>query len=191
MGILQALGARAAGGLQFGEAYDDPTSQDVNRYVQQFGGDYKAAADAAWNQRERERSRRNMSGAAGQTLLRAENESRFGGGDPQALQVAMKLRNLAASVGKTQGTYGEAPRPELTGQARGQFAQLGQQALARRNAAVDQQQRQAESDAQRLAEQRRLQIEGDAWEAKQAAAAQASRVQSPAMTALAARPLRS
>jgi hypothetical protein len=188
MGILEALGARASGGLQFGEAADDPTARTMSKYLASSGGNQALAAQAAWNDRERARKRTNMAG--GSTLLQIENESRFGGGDPKALQVAMKLRNLANSGGKTQGTFGEAPRPELTGQARGQFAQLGQQAIARRNAAVDQQQRQAESDAARLGEQRRLQIEGDAWERQQAAVAQAQRATGPAMTALATRPLR-
>jgi hypothetical protein len=124
-GALAAFGARAAGPLQYGEGFDDPTRKLMDRALQSAGGNYGLAAKAMWNDREKKRERNNMLG--GGTLLQLENESYFGGGDMQMLQAAAKLKNLAASQGKTTGPNGpeEDPiDPRMTVQGRNQYERM-------------------------------------------------------------------
>lgn len=166
MNALEALGARAAGGLQHGESYDDPAGKVVSKLLQAAGGDHKLAAKAAWNQRERARKRTNMAG--GQSLLQVENETRFGGGDAQAMQVATRLNNLAASKGKTQGAYGSTPDPRandprLSTQGRAQLGRVVQDAAARQAQETLRAQSAADTEARNQAERRRITTEGDAW----------------------------
>lgn len=183
---LEALGARAAGGLQHGEAYDDPAGQAVARLLYGAGGDAQLAAKAAWNQRERARKRVNSAG--GQSLLQVENETRFGktrglGGDAQALQVATRLGNLAASNGKTQGAYGAAPAPvdpRMTTQGRAEYGRIAQARQATAQEQKAQALNAATTEARNIAERTRLATEGDAWLANM-------RRQQSAMGALAAR----
>lgn len=125
MSALSGMGGQAAGPLNFGEAYDDPTRKLMDRFLQGAGGDFGLASQAAWNQREKKRERNNRAG--GQTLLQAENESYFGGSDPQMLQIATRLNNLAASGGKTQGEMGkeiDPIDPMMTVQGRNQYERL-------------------------------------------------------------------
>lgn len=167
MSALSALGARGAGPLQFGEAHDDPTRKLMDRYLMASGGDHQLAAKAAWNDRERKRKRINMAG--GQSLLQVENESRFGGGDPQASQVAMKLSNLAASGGKTQGPMGREPElvdPRMTQQGRNEYARIGAGRAQAHGKLLTQVMGAADTEARNLREQQRMQIEGDAWQAE-------------------------
>lgn len=175
MSALAALGARAAGPLQYGEAFDDPTSKLVSRALQAAGGDANLAAKAMWNEREEKRRRNNMLG--GQSLLSAENESRFGGGDAQMLQAATKLKNLAASKGKTTGAYDDRQirpvDPRMTTQGRNEYGRMAQAALAQHTKQTQQAQAQADSDRQRLAERQRMATEGDAWLADQQQKSQA------------------
>lgn len=175
LSALSALGKRTAGNLEYGEAYDDPTRESVQRYLQSAGGDYNLAAKAAWNERERKRKINNMGG--GQSLLSAENQSRFGGSDAQMLQVATKLKNLAASKGKTSGAYDDRQYrptdPRMTTQGRAEYGRMAQAALAQHTRQTQQAQAQADGDRQRLAERQRMATEGDAWLADQQQKSQA------------------
>jgi hypothetical protein len=166
MSALSALGARGAGPLQFGEAHDDPTRKLLDRYLTASGGDHNLAAKAAWNDREKKRARINRAG--GQSLLQVENEERFGGGDPQMLQVATKLKNLAASGGKTQGTYGAMPErvdPRMTTQGRAELGRIGTERAQKHGGLIQQMMGAADTEARNLREQQRMQIEGDQWAA--------------------------
>lgn len=113
--------------LRFGEGYDDPTRKLMDRALQHSGMNYGAAASALWNQRERRR--KSINDAGGQSLLQVENETRgLGGplaaGDQRMMAAATMLNNLAASGGKTAGKFGTEPDPvdpRLTTQGRNAF----------------------------------------------------------------------
>jgi len=186
-GALQALQGRADT-LQFGEAYDDPTAGMVQRYAEDAGGDYNAAAKAAWNQREKKREQNNRMGGI-PTISAGTGTpgwlNRGGGNDVQLLQTAMKLKNLAASGGKTQGNYGAPPAPEMTGQGRRQLQDVSAQSYARKGDALAKAQQAAAAEAARVREQQRIQTEGDAWLAEQKRQMMLAQQAQPQMSAVA------
>lgn len=186
-GALQALQGRADT-LQFGEAYDDPTAGMVQRYAEGAGGDYNAAAKAAWNQREKKREQNNRMGGI-PTISAGTGTpgwlNRGGGNDVQLLQTAMKLKNLAASGGKSQGNYAPEPRPEMTGQGRRQLVDASMQSAARHGDVMAKAQQAAAAEAARVRERQRIQTEGDAWAAEQRRQMLLAQQAAPQMTAAA------